>query len=280
MLSAGLRPIVHCPHLANISEVCVYEECLSATRLETPYELGVQFDAGYSLWIRIVEMIVLGLVSISILGSYLWFIGARRNFRDVLNSTDPLFDTLMQGDFKPNRPYIQFTNARMSWAEVNEEGDDPTIFTCDLGYLGHCHMTCLTGESGSGKTSFIKTICGYEVGHVKLQIGEWLKRDAATLCPQDVSMWPKEMIVRDILLFACKMNDVDTQYYNDSFDTLGLNELMDQEFSTLSGGQQQRVSIAATIVRKEPTLIFLDGTFERYFAIKNISHNLFHDYLL
>ena len=93
---------------------------------------------------------------------------------------------------------------------MNEEGGDPTIFRCDLDYLvGHCHLTCLTGESGSGETSLIKTLCGYEVNHVKVEIGEWLKRDAVTLFPQDVSHCRKEMTVKDILLFACTMNDVD-----------------------------------------------------------------------
>ena len=213
LASASLRPFYHCPHMANISEACVYDQCPSATRLETPVEVGIQFNAGHSLAIRIIEMIMLGLITLSIFGSYLWYIRTRKNFQDTLNNTDAQFDTLMQGDVDPIRPYLQFASARMSWTEVNEEGDDPTIFTCDLGYLGHCHLTCLTGESGSGKTSFIKTLCGYEVGHVKVEIGQWLKRDAVTLCPQDVSHWPQEMTVKDILLFACIMNEVDPAYY-------------------------------------------------------------------
>ena len=263
LLSAGLRPVIHCPHLANISVVCVPQECESATRLEIPTEVSETFYGGHRAWIRIIEIIILGLVISAIFGAYIWYIRVRNQFRNVLDGQSARFESLIENSVHQiPRPYLQFCDLAMSWKEMNTNNAGQTIFHEEQGYLGYCQMTCLTGESGSGKTSFIKALCGYEVGHINLHCGQWLRRDPIAFCPQSVDMWPKEMIVRDILLFACVMNNVDSKQYTDSFETLGLNETMDQEFATLSCGQQHRVSIAASIIRSEPTLIFLDGKYD------------------
>jgi len=74
LLSAGLRPVYHCPHLRNVSEVCRLEECLSAVRLRDPIEVINEFDARHTMWIRIVELVVLVLVFVAGLLSYVWYV--------------------------------------------------------------------------------------------------------------------------------------------------------------------------------------------------------------
>ena len=49
----------------------------------------------------------------------------------------------------------------------------------------------------------------YYVGHTNLNCDQWLQRDPIAFCPQSFKMIPKEMIVRDILLLACVMMNVD-----------------------------------------------------------------------
>ena len=77
-------------------------------------------------------------------------------------------------------------------------------------------------------------------------------------CPQNAEMWPREMPVRDILLFSCSLHGTSPHDFEDSFNGLGLTMLYDKPFGVLSGGQQQRVNIAACIVRSAPALILLD----------------------
>lgn len=83
-------------------------------------------------------------------------------------------------------------------------------------------------------------------------------RPRIVYCPQFAEMWPKQMPVRDILMFSCKMVGVNAADFMDSFKKLGIVELFDQPFSTLSGGQSQRVNIATTLVHPNPSIIILD----------------------
>ena len=77
-------------------------------------------------------------------------------------------------------------------------------------------------------------------------------------CPQFSEMWPNEMPVRDILVFACKMVNVNAFDSMETFKQLGIAELLDQPFYTLSGGQRQRVNIATILVHPKPSIIILD----------------------
>ncbi len=56
LLSSGLRPLYHCPHMKDISEKCRPEHCLvgASERLKVPVEVNKYFDAGYSSWILFV----------------------------------------------------------------------------------------------------------------------------------------------------------------------------------------------------------------------------------
>jgi len=155
-------------------------------------------------------------------------------------------------------PVLAFKNMTLSLKHV-VDGDDAPVLHFDEGFLGGCRMTCITGESGSGKTSFfIKLICGFQLDHMYLMCGKWLRRDPIGLCPQAADMWPKEMTVKDVLFFSCSLSGADGTKFRDCFVDLGLDDLMEQQLGTLSGGQSQRVNIATAVVRPEPTVVLLD----------------------
>ena len=260
LLSAGIRPAYHCPHLRNISEVCQPIECPSAVRL-TAVD-STPFDAGHSIFIRILELVTLALFMTAFFCSFFWY-KKKVNSADNWNSSpdNRLHRCLSSPASSPQQrekilPSLAFKGLKLSWANDNKEDD--IALRWDNGYLGGCTITCMTGESGSGKTSFIKLLCGFDLAHMNLTCGEWIRRDPIAFCPQSSEMWPNEMFVKTILLFACELSNVEPERYNECFELLGLDDLMDQAFGTLSGGQKQRVNIAAAIVRPTPALVFLD----------------------
>ena len=262
LLSAGIRPAYHCPHLRNISKVCQPIECPSAVRL-TAVEGSTPFDAGHSIFICILELVTLALFMAVFFCSFFWYKKKVYSI-DYFNSSpdnrllhrrlsSPASSPLQYENILPS---LAFKDLKLSWANGNTEDD--IALHWDNGYLGGCTFTCMTGESGSGKTSFIKLLCGFDLAHMNLTCGEWVRRDPIAFCPQSSEMWPNEMIVKNILVFACALSNVEPDEYNECFQVLGLDDLMDQAFGTLSGGQKQRVNIAAAIVRPTPALVFLD----------------------
>eukprot|EP00979_Chaetoceros_neogracilis_P013435 scaffold3835_cov295-Chaetoceros_neogracile.AAC.4 len=89
---------------------------------------------------------------------------------------------------------------------IAHDEEDNIALRWDHGCLGGCSMTCMTGESGSGKSSLIKLLCGFNPNHMNL-------------C-------------------ACALRSVEPNEYRVCFEVLGLDDLMDQPFGTLLGGQK------------------------------------------
>lgn len=257
LLSAGVRPTYHCPHLRNISVVCVPLECPSAVRLIAEAE-DVPFNASHGTAIRILELIFVSLLLLIAISSFVWYSKARA--REITSTNIDRKKPVHPNNGKSHLPSMVFSNLKLCWIHDHED-DAEIVLDWDHGHLGGCKMTCMTGESGSGKTSLIKLLCGFEPEHMNLTCAQWSRRDPVAFCPQSADMWPREMIVKNILLFACALSNVNPDEYANCFDILGLNDLMGQAFGTLSGGQKQRVNIAATIVRPAPALIFLDEPF-------------------
>ena len=254
LLSAGLRPVHHCPHLRSVSEVCRQVECPSAVRLSDPLEVNKEFDAGHAMWIRTVELVVLAFVALLGVLSYMWYFINRRRFQRDITAPQKPAHLSSSNKLTNELPLLAFKGMTISMKNV----DDTVVLHFNEGFLGGCRMTCITGESGSGKTSFFKLLCGFQLDHMHLKCEKWLRRDPVALCPQAADMWPKEMTVKDALFFSTSLAGVNVHDFRDCFLDLGLEDLMEQEIGTLSGGQLQRVNIAAAVVRPEPAVVFLD----------------------
>uniref|UniRef100_A0A7S3Q180 ABC transporter domain-containing protein n=1 Tax=Chaetoceros debilis TaxID=122233 RepID=A0A7S3Q180_9STRA len=264
LLSSGLRPVYHCPHMRDVSEKCKPEHCLSASeRLKVPVEVNKFFDPGYSTWFLIPQLGVLSILTMFVAFSYIRFRRARVGITEKFDGEDMDFedDHHLQNHDDNTLPSLMFKDLQLSRKNSDDHesaASKNVVLNVKQNFLGGCPLTAITAPSGTGKTTLMRLLCGFEESHMELSVGEWLRKDPMSYCPQHANMYPHEMPVKDIIYFASNLANVDPVEYHDFFHILGINELMDQSIGTLSGGQLQRVNICATIIRPTPSVIFLD----------------------
>lgn len=151
----------------------------------------------------------------------------------------------------------------------------------------------VSGISGSGKTTFLRLLCGLVQpisGNIRFGEKVWLDTNKGIMVSpqerkigmvfQDYALFPN-MNVRDNILFASSKK-VEEKYLNTLLDTLGLDSLLTRFPHQLSGGQQQRVAIARALSSK-PTLLLMDEPFSALDEVlrKNIQsfiYELHHKY--
>ena len=145
--------------------------------------------------------------------------------------------------------------------------DNPIIKELDFS-VKKGEFVSFIGESGSGKTTFLKCLAGLEkINSGKITLNNKILND------KDIFIKPHlrkiGFIFQDYPLFPhlntldnIKINLKESYYTNlDYFiDLMGLSNLLKRFPHELSGGEQQRVSIARALVR-EPDLLLMDEPF-------------------
>ena len=251
---AALRPTYHCAHLSKGSSgKCSSKKCPSATRSATIQSLVPEFNASTPAWLLWIEIALIVLMMIIFLVIHLWYRKQRRLFLGVTANAKKAI-----GEDHKTLPEIKMKNVTFSWTK---QFGGKTIFKADNISLGGSQVTALTGPSGIGKSSFMKLLAGFQLDHIELNVGQFVKRTNVLLCDQSSAMWPKEMLVHDIFLFSSCLLGSNLDQVSYIIETLKINEFLGQQFGTLSGGQAQLVHIASAIVSPSPTLIFLDEPF-------------------
>ena len=124
------------------------------------------------------------------------------------------------------------------------------------------------GESGSGKTTFLKCLAGLEKingGSISLN-STFLNNEKVFIKPQkrkvgfvfqDYPLFPHLNIIENIIFNLDKKYHSKLEYI---LKLTGLNFLVERYPHEISGGEQQRACIARALIR-EPELLLLDEPF-------------------
>ena len=145
--------------------------------------------------------------------------------------------------------------------------DKPIIKKLDFS-VNRGEIISFLGESGSGKTTFLKCISGLEnidSGIIKLN-GEILNDENIFVMPQnrkigfvfqDYPLFP-HLTLKENIVF--NLENKYFKYYKNMIELSGLDQLENRYPHQLSGGEQQRACIARALIRK-PDLLLLDEPF-------------------
>ena len=123
----------------------------------------------------------------------------------------------------------------------------------------------ITGESGSGKTTFLRILAGLERAEGEIVVGNEIWQTKNKFLPpqkreigfvfQDYALFNHLNVIEN-LLYVKK----DLGFAKKLLKLAGIESLANRKPSTLSGGQKQRVAIARALMRK-PKLLLLDEPF-------------------
>ena len=124
------------------------------------------------------------------------------------------------------------------------------------------NFLAVAGESGSGKTTFLRILAGLETAEGKIRIGDtlWLDGNKALL-PQKRKIG---FVFQDYALFANMSVEENLLYVQNDpklakrlLEMTGLDALKNRLPATLSGGQKQRVALCRAMMNR-PKLLLMD----------------------
>lgn len=158
-------------------------------------------------------------------------------------------------------------HAQFNLKQVNKNADGFSLdINIDIPGRG---VTAIFGESGSGKTTFLRCVAGLEKAQQgKLVINGNTWQDDSTFLPthrrplgyvfQEASLF-SHLTAHGNLHYAIKRSDepVSEAFYEKVINTMGIEKILSRFPSQLSGGERQRVAIARALLI-QPRILLMD----------------------
>ena len=136
--------------------------------------------------------------------------------------------------------------------------------------VGTGEIACLTGRSGSGKSTCLDLIAGFlrpDSGQVRIDGKDIVamppESRPLTILFQSDNLFGHLSAAQNVALginTSLRLTQDQRQAVNDALDRVGLLTLGGQRADKLSGGEQQRVALARCLIRQCPVLL-LDEPF-------------------
>ncbi len=148
-------------------------------------------------------------------------------------------------------------------------GDKPVLQNLSLNVEAN-QLTCLLGDTGSGKSTILRLIAGLETpqkGQISIQ-DKLVTQSQKIIVPphqrnlgyifQDLALWPHFTVYKNIAfgLEERKEKDVKNKVF-EMLDFFGLHEQAKKYPHQLSGGQKQLVAISRSLILK-PKILLMD----------------------
>jgi polar amino acid transport system ATP-binding protein len=147
-------------------------------------------------------------------------------------------------------------------------------------------VVCIIGASGSGKTTFLRTlnqletidageivVNGHRIGYTLDKQGNWVKASDRAMAPirseigfvfQRFNLWPHMTVLENIIEAPVRVRKMARDEAIASAEELlrrvQLSDKRDAYPGRLSGGQQQRVAIARSLAMKPALMLFDEPT--------------------
>ena len=153
-------------------------------------------------------------------------------------------------------------------------------FSLDLGHLNlkQGESLLIKGESGTGKSSFLKVLAGIsKAEHGSISLGDQVlsemnddelrafRLNRIAYISHDTELLPSLSLIDNILLPIIlnpkiNVNDSTKKYAEELINKTGLQHLSTSDVNTLSKGEKQRLAICRALI-KNPDLILADEPF-------------------
>ncbi|WP_334167351.1 ATP-binding cassette domain-containing protein [Phocaeicola paurosaccharolyticus] len=151
--------------------------------------------------------------------------------------------------------------------------DDRYLFNSLSMEVADGEMVCISGGSGSGKSSLLKSLLGFlpiQEGRIVINgkeltadSSESIRREIGWI-PQELSLpfeWVGEMVETPFKIKANRKNAFNKQALFEIFKELGLDTILyDKRVSEISGGQRQRIMIAVSAMLNKKIMILDEPT--------------------
>ena len=132
------------------------------------------------------------------------------------------------------------------------------------GCLSAGSVTALIGRNGTGKSTLLKTLCGFlpplggEILWQGKPLSDYSRRELSRMVSVVLTHRPDTEMLR--VPFSGKLRKADDEIVGESMEMTGVIHLENRRLASLSDGERQRVMIAKALAQETPVILLDEPT--------------------